>query len=232
MTAEALLQSIPPIAVYLTVGLVIGLESLGIPLPGEIALVSAALLSSRENLGISPLWVGVAATAGAITAASLVLQGAGSHTFTNASNNVSTLAAGTVAQPVGAISYRDADALTVGTVGSVVGIRNGGTVQVTAGGALTIGSAVTTTGGDLLFDAAGDLMLSAVISKTDGAASLLRLRTSGQRLNIASGGIQSTSASGGLNTVLWSDYANANLGGVWLNAPVSTAEMPGVTRRR
>ena len=66
MTIEPFLESIPALAVYLTVGLVIGLESLGIPLPGEIALVSAALLSSRENLDISPVWVGVAAIAGAI----------------------------------------------------------------------------------------------------------------------------------------------------------------------
>ena len=66
MSVEALLESIPPIAIYLTVGIVIGLESLGIPLPGEIVLVSAALLASREGLGISPLWVGVAATIGAI----------------------------------------------------------------------------------------------------------------------------------------------------------------------
>ena len=47
MTVEAFLESIPALAVYLTVGLIIGMESLGIPLPGEIALVSAALLSSR-----------------------------------------------------------------------------------------------------------------------------------------------------------------------------------------
>ena len=66
MTIEPFLESIPALAVYLTVGLVIGLESLGIPLPGEIALVSAALLSSRENLDISPVWVGVAAITGAI----------------------------------------------------------------------------------------------------------------------------------------------------------------------
>ncbi len=66
MSVETLLETIPPLAIYLTVGLVIGLESLGIPLPGEIVLVSAALLASRENLGISPLWVGVAATIGAI----------------------------------------------------------------------------------------------------------------------------------------------------------------------
>jgi membrane protein DedA with SNARE-associated domain len=63
---ESLLQTIPPVAVYLVVGAVIGIESLGIPLPGEIALVSAALLASRHTLDISPLWVGVAATLGAV----------------------------------------------------------------------------------------------------------------------------------------------------------------------
>ena len=66
MIVEAVLESIPPIAVYLTVGLIIGVESLGIPLPGEIALVSAAVLSTRDNLNISPVWVGVAAIIGAI----------------------------------------------------------------------------------------------------------------------------------------------------------------------
>jgi len=63
---DSLLQTIPPFAVYLVVGLVIGLESLGIPLPGEIALVSAALLASRHTLDINPVGVGVAATIGAI----------------------------------------------------------------------------------------------------------------------------------------------------------------------
>ena len=66
MTVESFLESIPPLAVYLTVGLIIGIESLGIPLPGEIALVSAALLSTRDNLDISPVWVGMAAITGAI----------------------------------------------------------------------------------------------------------------------------------------------------------------------
>ncbi len=63
---ESILTSIPALAVYLIVGIVIGVESLGIPLPGEIVLVSAALLASRETLDISPLWVGVAAIIGAI----------------------------------------------------------------------------------------------------------------------------------------------------------------------
>jgi membrane protein DedA with SNARE-associated domain len=63
---DSILQTIPPFAVYLVVGVVIGLESLGIPLPGEIALVSAALLASRNTLDINPVMVGASATIGAI----------------------------------------------------------------------------------------------------------------------------------------------------------------------
>jgi membrane protein DedA with SNARE-associated domain len=63
---DSLLQTIPPFAVYLVVGAIIGMESLGIPLPGEIALVSAALLASRHTLDINPVGVGAAATLGAI----------------------------------------------------------------------------------------------------------------------------------------------------------------------
>lgn len=70
MSVEHILQTIPPLAVYLTVGIIIGLESLGIPLPGEIALVSAAVLASQE-VGISPVWVGVSAIIGAIVGDSI-----------------------------------------------------------------------------------------------------------------------------------------------------------------
>lgn len=66
MTVDGLLQTIPPLLVYLLVGAVVGVESLGVPLPGEIVLVSAALLSSRHELDVSPLWIGVAASSGAI----------------------------------------------------------------------------------------------------------------------------------------------------------------------
>src|SRR6201997_2975887 len=66
MTVDALLQSIPPLTVYLVVGLVVGIESLGIPLPGEIVLVSAALLSSRSELAVTPIGVGTAGVLGAV----------------------------------------------------------------------------------------------------------------------------------------------------------------------
>ncbi|BBY00214.1 DedA family protein [Mycobacterium seoulense] len=66
MDVEALLHAIPPLAVYLVVGGVVGLESLGIPLPGEIILVSAALMSSHDDLPVNPVGVGVAAVIGAV----------------------------------------------------------------------------------------------------------------------------------------------------------------------
>ena len=66
MSLDEVLQTIPPIAVYLIVGVVIGIESLGITLPGEIVLVSGALLASRHTVDISPVFVGASATIGAI----------------------------------------------------------------------------------------------------------------------------------------------------------------------
>jgi len=66
MNVEALLQSIPPLLVYFVVGAVVGVESLGIPLPGEIVLVSAALMSSQHDLAVNPVGVGVAAVIGAV----------------------------------------------------------------------------------------------------------------------------------------------------------------------
>jgi len=61
---EVWLGTLPPETIYLIVGLVIGLESMGIPLPGEIALVSASLLAST---GLTSPWgVAIAASAGAI----------------------------------------------------------------------------------------------------------------------------------------------------------------------
>ncbi|OBH97636.1 DedA family protein [Mycobacterium scrofulaceum] len=71
MDVEALLHAIPPLAVYLVVGGVVGLESLGIPLPGEIILVSAALMSSHDNLPVNPIGVGAAAVIGAVVGDSI-----------------------------------------------------------------------------------------------------------------------------------------------------------------
>ncbi|HYN94686.1 MAG TPA: DedA family protein [Pilimelia sp.] len=66
---EAWLSTLPPEVVYLIVGLVIGLESMGIPLPGEITLVSASLLAAT-GVG-SPWGVAIAATIGAVVGDSI-----------------------------------------------------------------------------------------------------------------------------------------------------------------
>lgn len=58
------LGAMPPLAVYAVLLLVIGVESMGIPLPGEIALVSGALLATTG--AVSPWGVAAGAAAGAI----------------------------------------------------------------------------------------------------------------------------------------------------------------------
>jgi len=62
---QELLESVPAVSVYLLVGLVIGIESLGIPLPGEIVLVSSALLASQQH-SINPVVLGACAAGGAV----------------------------------------------------------------------------------------------------------------------------------------------------------------------
>lgn len=61
---EAWLGTLPPALLCVIVALVIGVESMGIPLPGEITLVSASLLAATG--AIDPAWVAISAAAGAI----------------------------------------------------------------------------------------------------------------------------------------------------------------------
>lgn len=70
MHIQEWLETIPAVSVYLLVGLVIGLESLGIPLPGEIVLVSSALLASQHG-DINPVVLGACAVTGAIVGDSI-----------------------------------------------------------------------------------------------------------------------------------------------------------------
>lgn len=62
---EHWLTTIPPLAVYLVVGAFVGVESLGVPIPGETILVFAAILSSRDELAVSPHSVAIAGILGA-----------------------------------------------------------------------------------------------------------------------------------------------------------------------
>jgi membrane protein DedA with SNARE-associated domain len=66
---QSWLATLPVVLIYLIVAGVIGIESMGVPLPGEITLVGASLLAAE---GVTnPWWVAVAATAGAITGDSI-----------------------------------------------------------------------------------------------------------------------------------------------------------------
>ncbi len=69
MHLEQWLERIPDVWVYVVVGLVVGIESLGIPLPGEIVLVSAALMAAKGF--VDPLLVGGCAIGGAVVGDSI-----------------------------------------------------------------------------------------------------------------------------------------------------------------
>ncbi|RVU23879.1 DedA family protein [Streptomyces antnestii] len=70
MHVQEWLDTVPAVAIYALVAGVIGLESLGIPLPGEIVLVSAALLSSQHG-EVNPVVLGACASAGAVVGDSI-----------------------------------------------------------------------------------------------------------------------------------------------------------------
>ena len=63
------LTLLPQGLVYMLVGAVIGVESLGIPVTGEVALFSASLLAASGHAAIG--WVAVAASSGAIVGDSI-----------------------------------------------------------------------------------------------------------------------------------------------------------------
>lgn len=66
---ESWLSHLPPLLIYVLVAAIVLVESMGIPLPGEIVLVSAALLTV-SGVG-NPVGVAVAASTGAIVGDSI-----------------------------------------------------------------------------------------------------------------------------------------------------------------
>lgn len=70
MDVQGWLDTVPAVVIYVLVGLVIGVESLGVPLPGEIVLVAASLLASQQG-EINPVILGACASAGAVVGDSI-----------------------------------------------------------------------------------------------------------------------------------------------------------------
>lgn len=63
---DAWLAAVPPIAVYGLVALLVAMESVGVPIPGETALITAALMSSAPQSSVSVYGVAAAGIAGAV----------------------------------------------------------------------------------------------------------------------------------------------------------------------
>ncbi|HIW28925.1 MAG TPA: DedA family protein [Candidatus Luteococcus avicola] len=61
-----LLQNVPGYAVYLVIGLLVGVESIGIPVPGETAIITATIASRVSTAGFGPVGIGLAAIVGAV----------------------------------------------------------------------------------------------------------------------------------------------------------------------
>ena len=68
-TVQSWLHGVPPEAMYVIIALIIATESMGVPLPGEIALVAASLLAVSGYANI--WWVAFAASLGAIVGDSI-----------------------------------------------------------------------------------------------------------------------------------------------------------------
>lgn len=66
MDLNALLHAFPGVAVYAVIALVVGVESIGIPVPGETMLIAATLASRSSAADFSPVGIFAAAAAGAI----------------------------------------------------------------------------------------------------------------------------------------------------------------------
>lgn len=112
---------------------------------GGPATVHAATLNINNNFSapgsVITLHASTAATqTSPLTADRLSLNGTGSFTLQNASNNVATLAGGTSVNPLGSVAYTDAaDGLTIGQVASLTGLYSSGAINVaTLSGNLSI----------------------------------------------------------------------------------------------
>ncbi|MDR5813514.1 filamentous hemagglutinin N-terminal domain-containing protein [Caballeronia sp. LZ033] len=102
-----------------------GSNTLSLAAPRGIAL-AAAMTAPQGTLAMST--AGAATQRAAIAVAGLALQGAtGAYTFTNASNNIGTLAA-----DANALSVTSATPLTVGSVAGLTGVAASGAVTLAA----------------------------------------------------------------------------------------------------
>ncbi|MFM7306634.1 MAG: beta strand repeat-containing protein, partial [Actinomycetota bacterium] len=108
----------------------------------DIAL-SAALTATSSNISFNA--TGAVTQSAAVTSSGLALIGTGTFTLANTSNNVATIAAGSSSSRATSVTYRDTNALNIGTV-NPTGIWSSGDVSIsTASGDLTFSESINTT---------------------------------------------------------------------------------------
>ncbi|QQS08001.1 MAG: filamentous hemagglutinin N-terminal domain-containing protein [Phycisphaerales bacterium] len=136
----------------LTIGTVTdsGLSASGITLTTGGTLSLQQNLSSTSSITLA-LAGGATQTGGAITATQLVLSGSGGFDLQSASNDVSEIS-GNVFGP---LTYRDANALTVGSF-AISGLSsNAGAISLRSGGLLTLAADIDSGGAAVSLNAAG-----------------------------------------------------------------------------
>jgi autotransporter-associated beta strand protein len=105
---------------------------------------STALTVTNNNLSIKSSSSVVQTTP--IICSGLALNGTGTFTLTNTSNNFSTLAGGATGILLGATQIVDTTAFTIGTVGTNDGLKGSSTIKVeTLAGNLTLAGSISTT---------------------------------------------------------------------------------------
>ncbi len=120
---------------------------------GNIAIIAGqdisftdAILGTTENISLSAGGNATQTGNSTLLATGLELLGAGSYTLTNASNNITTLAANTT----NALSYADINGFDIGVVNATHGITTNNNVTFNAGGTVTQSQTIIGNGIELL----------------------------------------------------------------------------------
>ena len=198
---------------------------------GDLA-INQAVNTGSANLTLSDTGNVTQGASGVIAAGGLQLLGSGSVHLDNPNNDVTTLAANFS----GPISYTDKTALTVGTVGTSVGITtggaaDGGSVTIHSGGVLTVDQVIDTTPGSggvvtvsnailnaALIAGAGDITLNGggqdLIINVDQSSNTTLTYSADRDIIIRA----TITANGSTSDIrLEADADNDGIGGVWLN---------------
>ncbi len=196
------------------------------PSGGGIQL-NSALSVDTNNLTLNSGGTVTQDPSAPITASGLELLGTGPFTLDNTSNNISTLAGNTT----GAISYTDADAFSVGTVNSTVGLQSPGDISLTTTtGDLTVAQPITKSSGanaTLILSAADNIRVNpgANITSTSGALDII-FRANAGHITIGS------TISGNPRTELNSNGGLIRLGGGNDTTPANGGSDTGVAISR